>query len=221
LDVHDEFGFSSAVAMQANYLMMNVLHPNVPEPSLALMSTPFPINGKPGFMSPKGDDFSFDQELLTRGQHYFAQLFSSGPVPAGQSVVVTVGTRSVDFGSVNDMQQGPAPTKLDRFGLEDGTRPAVLYRDRRIAMKKPRFTEQQIAVALRQAEQGTAAAEVCRKLGVSEATFYAWKKRYAGMGIAELRRVRQLEEENRRLKQVVADLTLDKQMLQEVLQKKV
>ena len=87
-------------------------------------------------------------------------------------------------------------------------------------MKKPRFTEQQVAQALRQAEQGTSAAEVCRKLGVSEATFYAWKKRYAGMGIAELRRVRQLEEENRRLKQVVADLTLDKQMLQEVVQKK-
>jgi putative transposase len=88
-------------------------------------------------------------------------------------------------------------------------------------MKKPRFTEQQIAQALRQAEQGTAAAQVCRKLGVSEATFYAWKKRYAGLGVAELRRVRQLEDENRRLKQVVADLTLDKQMLQEVLQKKV
>ena len=88
-------------------------------------------------------------------------------------------------------------------------------------MKKPRFTEQQVAQALRQAEQGTTAAEICRKLGVSEATFYAWKKRYAGMGVAELRRVRQLEEENRRLKQVVADLTLDKQMLQEVLQKKV
>jgi putative transposase len=88
-------------------------------------------------------------------------------------------------------------------------------------MKKPRFTEQQIAQALRQAEQGTTAADVCRKLGVSEATFYAWKKRYAGMGVAELRRVRQLEDENRRLKQVVADLTLDKQMLQEVLQKKV
>lgn len=88
-------------------------------------------------------------------------------------------------------------------------------------MKKPRFTEQQIAQALRQGEQGTTAAEICRKLGVSEATFYAWKKRYAGMGVAELRRVRQLEDENRRLKQVVADLTLDKQMLQEVLQKKV
>ena len=88
-------------------------------------------------------------------------------------------------------------------------------------MKKPRYTEQQVAQALRQAEQGTTAAEICRKLGVSEATFYAWKKRYAGMGVAELRRVRQLEDENRRLKQVVADLTLDKQMLQEVLQKKV
>ncbi len=88
-------------------------------------------------------------------------------------------------------------------------------------MKKPRYTEQQIAQALRQTEQGTPAAEVCRKLGVSETTFYAWKKRYVGMGVAELRRVRQLEDENRRLKQVVADLTLDKQMLQEVLQKKV
>jgi putative transposase len=88
-------------------------------------------------------------------------------------------------------------------------------------MKKPRYTEQQIAHALRQAEQGIPAVEVCRKLGVSEATFYTWKKRYASMGVAELRRVRQLEDENRRLKQVVADLTLDKQMLQEVLQKKV
>jgi putative transposase len=88
-------------------------------------------------------------------------------------------------------------------------------------MKKPRFTEQQIAHALRQAEQGIPAVEVCRKLGVSEATFYAWKKRYVGMEVAELRRVQQLEDENRRLKQVVADLTLDKQMLQEVLKKKV
>lgn len=87
-------------------------------------------------------------------------------------------------------------------------------------MKKPRYTEQQIAQVLRQAEQGTPAGEICRKLGVSEATFYLWKKRYAGMGVAELRRVKQLEDENRRLKQVVADLTLDKQILQEVLQKK-
>ena len=63
-------------------------------------------------------------------------------------------------------------------------------------------------------------AEICRKLGVSEQTFYAWRKKYAGMGVSELRRIRQLEEENRRLKQVVADLTLDKQMLQEVLSRK-
>jgi len=87
-------------------------------------------------------------------------------------------------------------------------------------MKRSRFTEQQIAVALRQAEQGTQAAEICRKMGISGTTLYAWKKRYAGMGIAELRRVKQLEEENQRLKRLVADLTLDKQMLQEVLTKK-
>ncbi len=87
-------------------------------------------------------------------------------------------------------------------------------------MKKGRYTEEQIAYALRQAEQGVRPGEICRKLGVSEQTFYTWKKRYAGMGVSELRRNRQLEEENRRLKQVVADLTPDKQMLQEVLSRK-
>jgi putative transposase len=80
-----------------------------------------------------------------------------------------------------------------------------------------RFTRS--SIALRQAEQGTPAGARCRKLGVSEATFYAWTKRYAGRGVAELRRVRQLEDENRWLQQGVADLTLDKQMLQEVRQK--
>ena len=107
LDIDDEFGFSSAWTRQANYLMMNVLHPNVPEPSLALMATafPFPGTGQPAFtMVSAGDDFTLDRELLTRGQHYFAHLFSSGPVPAGQSVVVTVGTRSADLGRVDDMQ---------------------------------------------------------------------------------------------------------------------
>jgi putative transposase len=79
---------------------------------------------------------------------------------------------------------------------------------------KKRFTEEQIAHALRQVEAGEVATEVCRKMGVSEQTFYRWKKRYAGMGVAELRRLRQLEEENRRLKQLVADLSLDKTMLQ-------
>jgi putative transposase len=69
-------------------------------------------------------------------------------------------------------------------------------------------------------EAGAAATDVCRKLGVSEQTFYRWKRKYAGMGIAELKRLRQLEDENRRLKQLVADLTLDKHMLQEVIRKK-
>ena len=87
-------------------------------------------------------------------------------------------------------------------------------------MKKKRFTEQQIAYALRLADQGTRVADICRRLGVSEATFYAWKKKFAGMGVSELRRVKQLEDENRQLKRLVADLTLDKQMLQDVLSKK-
>ena len=87
-------------------------------------------------------------------------------------------------------------------------------------MKKSKFTEQQIVFALKQAETGVPIAEVCRKLGISEATFYTWKKKFSGLGTAELRRLRQLEDENARLKQVVADLTLDKQMLQDVLKKK-
>ena len=87
-------------------------------------------------------------------------------------------------------------------------------------MKKSKFTEQQIVFALKQAETGVPVAEVCRKLGISEATFYNWKRKFSGLGTAELRRLRQLEDENARLKQVVADLTLDKQMLQDVLKKK-
>jgi putative transposase len=88
-------------------------------------------------------------------------------------------------------------------------------------MKTKRFSEEQILYALRQAEGGEKATEVCRKMGVSEQTFYTWKRKYAGMGISELRELRQLREENRKLKQWVADLTLDKHMLQEVLSKKV
>ena len=87
-------------------------------------------------------------------------------------------------------------------------------------MKKSKFTEAQIVFALRQAETGIRVEEVCRKMGISEATFYNWKKKYGGLGVSELRKLRQLEEENFRLKQIVADLTLDKQMLQEVLKKK-
>jgi putative transposase len=85
---------------------------------------------------------------------------------------------------------------------------------------KKRFTEQQIAFALRQAEAGTPISDIIRKMGISDATFYRWKKQYAGLGINEIRRLKQLEEENRKLKQIVADLTLDKQMLQDVLSKK-
>ncbi len=87
-------------------------------------------------------------------------------------------------------------------------------------MKRKRFTEGQIAFALQQAEAGTAVEEICRKLGVSEPTFHRWKKRFAGMGVPEVRRLKQLEEENRRLKQLVADLSLDKTMLQDVVRRK-
>ncbi len=87
-------------------------------------------------------------------------------------------------------------------------------------MKKTRYTEEQIAFALKQAETGTRVEEVCRKMGISEATFYNWKKKFGGMGVTKLRRLRQLEEENQRLKRLVADLSLDKEMLQEVLKQK-
>lgn len=87
-------------------------------------------------------------------------------------------------------------------------------------MKKTKFTEEQIAFALKQAEIGTRVAEICRKMGISEATFFNWKKRYGGLGVTELRRLRQLEDENQRLKRLVADLSLDKEMLQDVLKKK-
>jgi putative transposase len=87
-------------------------------------------------------------------------------------------------------------------------------------MKKSKFTEEQVTYALRQVEAGTPVLEVCRKLGITEQTFYRWKKKFVGMGVAELRRLRQLEEENRKLKQLVADLTLDKHILQDVLSKK-
>jgi putative transposase len=87
-------------------------------------------------------------------------------------------------------------------------------------MQKGRFTEEQIAYALRQAESGTKAADICRKLGVSEQTFYTWKRKYRGLGVSELRKLKQLDEENRKLKTLVADLTLDKHILQEVLAKK-
>ena len=86
-------------------------------------------------------------------------------------------------------------------------------------MKGKRFTEEQITFALRQVESGVPVVEICHKMEVTEATFYRWKRKFAGMGVAELRRLKQLEDDNRKIKQWVADLTLDKHMLQDVLKK--
>ena len=86
-------------------------------------------------------------------------------------------------------------------------------------MKRSKFSEEQVAYALRQVEAGTPVPDICRQLGVSEATFYVRKKKYVLLGVSELRRLRQLEDENARLKRLVADLTLDKHMLSEALRK--
>ena len=85
---------------------------------------------------------------------------------------------------------------------------------------KKRFTEEQITMALRQAEAGTTVAEICRKLQVTEQTFYRWKRKFGGLGTPEIRELRQLRDENQKLKEWVADLTLDKHILQQSLKKK-
>ena len=87
-------------------------------------------------------------------------------------------------------------------------------------MKRSKFTEEQITYALRQHDAGTPVGDICRQLGASEASCYVWKKKYAHMGVSELRELRQLWEENARLKRLVADLTLDKQILTDVVKKK-
>lgn len=87
-------------------------------------------------------------------------------------------------------------------------------------MKKSKFTDAQIAFVLRQAEEGTAIGEVCRTAGISEATFYNWRKKYGGLMPSEMRRLKQLEEENGKLRKLVADLSLDRAMLQDVLARK-
>ena len=87
-------------------------------------------------------------------------------------------------------------------------------------MKKSRFSEQQIAFILKQADDGTSVEEVCRKAGISQQAYYRWRKKYAGLMPSEVRRLKQLEEENARLKRMVADLSLDKDMLQDVIRRK-
>ena len=87
-------------------------------------------------------------------------------------------------------------------------------------MKRTRFTEEQITYALRQVESGTPPADVCRQLGCSEASFYIWKKRYGNLGMTEVKELRQPRDENARLKRLVADLTLDKHILSEVVREK-
>lgn len=87
-------------------------------------------------------------------------------------------------------------------------------------MKRSKFSEQQIAFILRQAEEGTTVEEVCRKAGISIQTYYRWRKKYGGLMPSEMKRLKQLEEENSRLKRIVADLSLDKEMLQDVIRRK-
>lgn len=86
-------------------------------------------------------------------------------------------------------------------------------------MKRSRFSEEQITYALRMADGGTPVVDVCREIGISGATFYIWKKKYGELDVSELRKLRWLEGENARLRRIVADLTLDKQILQEVVKK--
>jgi putative transposase len=87
-------------------------------------------------------------------------------------------------------------------------------------MPKKGHSEEQIISALKQFEGGEKSVDICRKLGISQATFYLWKKQYAGLGVQELHELRQLREENGRLKRLVADLALDRQILQEIISKK-
>ena len=114
-----------------------------------------------------------------------------------------------------------SPRKTTALENESKMAASAVLDERSGSMKRSKFSEEQIVYAIRQAESGTPIGDVCRQLGVSEATFYTWKKKYAHLGVSELRRLRQVEEENSRLKRLVADLSLDKHMLSEALRKKV
>jgi len=88
-------------------------------------------------------------------------------------------------------------------------------------MKASKFTDAQKAFIIRQGDEGTAVAEICRKAGISQATYFNWKKKYSGMMPSEMKRLRELEEENNRLKRIVADLSLDKEMLPDIVRRKI
>jgi transposase-like protein len=107
---------------------------------------------------------------------------------------------------------------LDRFELEFFAVFSLAGRSE--AMKASKFTDAQKAFVIKQGEEGVPVAEVCRKAGISQATYFAWKKKYAGLLPSEMRRLKQLEEENSRLKRIVADLSLDKEMLQDIVRRK-
>jgi transposase-like protein len=107
---------------------------------------------------------------------------------------------------------------LDRFELEFFAVFSLAGRSE--AMKASKFTDAQKAFVIKQGEEGVPVAEVCRKAGISQATYFAWKKKYAGLMPSEMRRLKQLEVENSRLKRIVADLSLDKEMLQDIVRRK-
>jgi putative transposase len=108
--------------------------------------------------------------------------------------------------------------KLDRFWLEFSA--VIPLAGRSGAMKASRFSEAQKAFILKQGADGMPVADLCRKAGISQATYFNWKKRYDGLLPTEMRRLKQLEDENNKLRKVVADLSLDKEMLQDALRRK-
>jgi len=113
-----------------------------------------------------------------------------------------------------------APQKLDRFWLDFSALISRLEEGAK-AMKASKFSDAQKAFILKQGDDGVPIAEICRKAGISQATFFNWRKKYAGLLPDEMRRLKALEDENGRLKKIVADLTLDREMLQDVIRRKI
>ena len=123
--------------------------------------------------------------------------------------------------SALDKAVDPKPEKYAGHKLREGPEVwSCAAAEEGSTMPKKGHSEEQILRALRQAESGTRVSEICREHGISDATFYIWKKKYSGLGLSELRELRQLREENGKLKRLVADLSLDRHILQEIVQKK-